>query len=160
MPSRSRSRCRRAQHRFGSGPAVPSRGISSSYLGPVVRVRSGETIPFRVENHLDEETTLHWHGMLVPSHVDGGPHNTIRARRCLVSGDYDQAAAGDDLVPSPPARRHGAASLSRPRRHDDRQRRRRPRSRPACNLWRRRSADWCCRTSASAATASSSTSRP
>jgi FtsP/CotA-like multicopper oxidase with cupredoxin domain len=57
---------------------VPSRGISASYLGPVVRVRSGDTIPFRVENRLDEETTLHWHGMLVPSNVDGGPHNTIR----------------------------------------------------------------------------------
>jgi len=39
----------KTQHRFGSGPAVPSRGISSSYLGPVVRVRSGDTIPFRVE---------------------------------------------------------------------------------------------------------------
>jgi FtsP/CotA-like multicopper oxidase with cupredoxin domain len=44
----------------------------------VVRVRTGDTIPFRVENHLDEETTLHWHGLLVPSQVDGGPHNTIR----------------------------------------------------------------------------------
>ena len=68
----------KTQHRFGSGPAVPSQGISASYLGPVVRVRSGDTIPFRVENRLDEETTLHWHGMLVPSHLDGGPHNTIR----------------------------------------------------------------------------------
>ena len=68
----------KSQHRFGSGPAVASRGISASYLGPVVRVRNGDTIPFRVENRLDEETTLHWHGMLVPSHVDGGPHNTIR----------------------------------------------------------------------------------
>ena len=43
-----------------------------------MRVRNGDTIPFRVENRLDEETTLHWHGMLVPSHVDGGPHNTIK----------------------------------------------------------------------------------
>ena len=68
----------KTQHRFGPGPAVPSQGISSSYLGPVVRVRSGDTIPFRVENNLDEETTLHWHGLLVPSHVDGGPHNTIK----------------------------------------------------------------------------------
>jgi FtsP/CotA-like multicopper oxidase with cupredoxin domain len=67
----------KAQHRFGAGAAVPARGISSSYLGPVVRVRRGETIPFRVENRLDEETTLHWHGLLVPSSVDGGPHNTI-----------------------------------------------------------------------------------
>ena len=68
----------KTQHRFGAGPAVPARGISSSYLGPVVRVRSGDTIPFRVENRLHEETTLHWHGLLVPSQVDGGPHNTIR----------------------------------------------------------------------------------
>jgi FtsP/CotA-like multicopper oxidase with cupredoxin domain len=68
----------KTQHRFGPGPAVPSRGISSSYLGPVVRVRSGDTIPFRVENNLDEETTLHWHGLLIPSHLDGGPHNTIK----------------------------------------------------------------------------------
>jgi FtsP/CotA-like multicopper oxidase with cupredoxin domain len=66
------------QHRFGLGPAVRARGISASYLGPVVRIRSGDTIPFRVENRLDEETTLHWHGLLVPSQVDGGPHNTIR----------------------------------------------------------------------------------
>lgn len=68
----------KTQHKFRSGPAVPSCGISATYLGPVVRVRSGDTVPFRVENRLDEETTLHWHGMLVPSHVDGGPHNTIR----------------------------------------------------------------------------------
>ena len=68
----------KAQHRFGSGQAVASRGISSTYLGPVVRVRSGDTVRFRVENQLDEETTLHWHGLLVPSHVDGGPHNTIK----------------------------------------------------------------------------------
>jgi FtsP/CotA-like multicopper oxidase with cupredoxin domain len=52
-------------------------GISASYLGPVVRVRTGDKIPFRVENRLAEETTLHWHGLLVPSEVDGGPHNTI-----------------------------------------------------------------------------------
>jgi FtsP/CotA-like multicopper oxidase with cupredoxin domain len=67
----------KTQHRFGAGQAVPARGISASYLGPVVRVRSEDTIAFRVENRLDEATTLHWHGLLVPSQVDGGPHNTI-----------------------------------------------------------------------------------
>jgi FtsP/CotA-like multicopper oxidase with cupredoxin domain len=66
-----------SRHRFGTGAPVASAGISSSYLGPVVRVRSGDTIPFRVENRLAEETTLHWHGLLIPSQVDGGPHNTI-----------------------------------------------------------------------------------
>ena len=46
------------RHRFGFGPAVAARGISSTYLGPVVRVRSGDTIPFHVENRLEEETTV------------------------------------------------------------------------------------------------------
>jgi FtsP/CotA-like multicopper oxidase with cupredoxin domain len=67
----------RSRHRFGSGPVVPSSGISASYLGPVVRVRSGDTVRFKVENRLDEETTLHWHGLHIPSHLDGGPHNVI-----------------------------------------------------------------------------------
>jgi FtsP/CotA-like multicopper oxidase with cupredoxin domain len=67
----------KGRHSFGARAAVASAGISSSYLGPVVRVRSGDTIPFRVENRLAEDTTLHWHGLLVPSHVDGGPHNSI-----------------------------------------------------------------------------------
>ena len=68
----------KTRHRFGTGAAVSSTGISSSYLGPVVRVRSGDTIPFHIENRLDEETTLHWHGLLIPSDMDGGPHNTIK----------------------------------------------------------------------------------
>jgi FtsP/CotA-like multicopper oxidase with cupredoxin domain len=67
----------KTRHRFGAGASVPSTGISAPHLGPVVRVRSGDTIPFRVENRLDEASTLHWHGLLVPSRVDGGPHNTI-----------------------------------------------------------------------------------
>jgi FtsP/CotA-like multicopper oxidase with cupredoxin domain len=67
----------RSRHRFGAGPAVRSSGISASYLGPAVRVRSGDTVRFRVENRLDEATTLHWHGLLIPSHLDGGPHNVI-----------------------------------------------------------------------------------
>ena len=57
---------------------MPARGISASYLGPVVRARRGSTVAFRVENRLNEETTLHWHGLWVPSHVDGGPHNAIK----------------------------------------------------------------------------------
>ena len=67
-----------SRHDFGRGQAA-SAGISASYLGPVVRVQSGDTVPFQVENRLSEDTTLHWHGLLVPSAVDGGPHNTIAA---------------------------------------------------------------------------------
>ena len=57
------------------------------------------------------------------------------------AGDHDQAAREHELVPSAPAREDCPASLLGARRHDDRQRRRRPRSRAARDLWRRRPAD-------------------
>jgi FtsP/CotA-like multicopper oxidase with cupredoxin domain len=66
-----------SRHRFNGRDLAASAGISARYLGPVVRVRTGATIPVRVANDLGEETTLHWHGLLIPSEVDGGPHNVI-----------------------------------------------------------------------------------
>src|SRR5699024_874991 len=30
-----------------------------------------------ITNDTDEETTVHWHGLLVPAHADGGPHDPI-----------------------------------------------------------------------------------
>jgi blue copper oxidase len=28
-------------------------------------------------NHLPEPTTVHWHGLIIPGEVDGGPHQPI-----------------------------------------------------------------------------------
>lgn len=69
---------RPGSHSFDGVRPAATAGISADYLAPVVRVRRGDTIRFKVENRLKEETTLHWHGLMVPSAVDGGPHNTIR----------------------------------------------------------------------------------
>lgn len=44
--------------------------------GPEIRVRQGERLRVAVENGLDEETTVHWHGMRVPNPMDGVPHLT------------------------------------------------------------------------------------
>ena len=67
---------------------------------------------------------------------------TIRSGQAqLVTRDHDQAARGNDLVPSAPAREHGPAGLFRPCRHDDRERRSRQRARYSRNLRHRRSAD-------------------
>ena len=85
------------------------------------------------------------------------PSQHDQARRGLVAGDRHQAARGDDLVPSAPAREHRAAGLFGPRRHDDRQRRCRPRPRPCRQPTASTICRSCCRTSASGATASSST---
>jgi len=32
-----------------------------------------------VENALDVDTTVHWHGLLLPGDVDGGPHQVIKS---------------------------------------------------------------------------------
>ncbi|MGH6947871.1 MAG: multicopper oxidase domain-containing protein, partial [Kiloniellales bacterium] len=44
--------------------------------GPEIRVRQGERLRVVVENRLDEETTVHWHGVRVPNPMDGVPHLT------------------------------------------------------------------------------------
>jgi FtsP/CotA-like multicopper oxidase with cupredoxin domain len=44
--------------------------------GPEIRVRQGETLRVTVDNRLDEETTVHWHGLRVPNAMDGVPQLT------------------------------------------------------------------------------------
>ena len=41
--------------------------------GPELRVRQGELVRIVVENRLDEDTTVHWHGIRLPNAMDGVP---------------------------------------------------------------------------------------
>src|SRR5712691_5041431 len=41
--------------------------------GPELRVTEGDTVRVTVKNELDEPTTVHWHGVDVPSAMDGVP---------------------------------------------------------------------------------------
>ena len=41
--------------------------------GPTLRLRQGEPVRFRVDNYLDQETTVHWHGIRLPNAMDGVP---------------------------------------------------------------------------------------
>lgn len=54
-------------------------GYNGSFLGPVIRIRKGQKVNIRTENTLDVATSFHWHGLKVPSNVDGGPHNPIKS---------------------------------------------------------------------------------
>lgn len=44
--------------------------------GPAIRAKEGELIRVTLENHLPEETTIHWHGLPVPNRMDGVPFVT------------------------------------------------------------------------------------
>jgi len=63
---------------FFKGIKTITLGYNGSFLGPTIRLRRGQTADIKVNNKLLEVTTVHWHGMLVPGDVDGGPHQIIR----------------------------------------------------------------------------------
>ncbi len=47
--------------------------INDSLPGPLLRWTEGDTISLRVENALDDDTSIHWHGILLPANMDGVP---------------------------------------------------------------------------------------
>jgi len=47
--------------------------VNGSLPGPVLRWKEGETVTLNVTNHLAHDTSIHWHGMILPSNMDGVP---------------------------------------------------------------------------------------
>lgn len=48
--------------------------INGSIPGPVLRFKEGDLARIKVKNQLDESTSIHWHGILVPPNMDGVPY--------------------------------------------------------------------------------------
>ncbi|MCF7805996.1 MAG: copper resistance system multicopper oxidase [Candidatus Marinimicrobia bacterium] len=47
--------------------------INGSIPGPVIRMTEGKEALIRVHNRLEESTSVHWHGILLPYNMDGVP---------------------------------------------------------------------------------------
>ena len=47
--------------------------VNGSLPAPTLRWREGDTVTVRVANTLGEDTSIHWHGILVPANMDGVP---------------------------------------------------------------------------------------
>ena len=56
-----------------TGRTVPAFTVNGSLPGPILRWREGDTVRIRVRNTLDETTSVHWHGLLLPANMDGVP---------------------------------------------------------------------------------------
>ena len=54
----------RSGHAFAVNGTVP---------GPLVRLRDGQNVRLHVTNNLDEDSSIHWHGLLLPFQFDGVP---------------------------------------------------------------------------------------
>lgn len=56
-----------------TGNADTLQSIPDSYLGPIIRVRTGQKVRIRFQNNLQETSNVHWHGLYVPDYADGHP---------------------------------------------------------------------------------------
>lgn len=60
------------QVNFTGAPRIATT-INGSIPGPTLRWREGDTVTLRVTNSLNEQTSIHWHGILLPFQMDGVP---------------------------------------------------------------------------------------
>jgi CopA family copper-resistance protein len=47
--------------------------INGTLPAPLLRLREGQNVRLAVTNELDEDTSIHWHGFLIPFQMDGVP---------------------------------------------------------------------------------------
>src|SRR3546814_16061217 len=72
--------------------------VNGTVPAPLIRLRAGQQVRLAVANHLDEDTSIHWHGLLLPFQFDGvpgvsfpgiRPHETfVEAFPIVQSGNY------------------------------------------------------------------------
>ena len=70
--------------------------INGGVPGPLLRWREGDEVVLRVTNALDADTSLHWHGILLPNSMDGAPRVT-----------FDGVAPGETFIYRFPIRQTG-----------------------------------------------------
>lgn len=47
--------------------------VNGSLPAPILRWKEGERVKLRVTNNLTEDSSIHWHGIVLPSTMDGSP---------------------------------------------------------------------------------------
>jgi FtsP/CotA-like multicopper oxidase with cupredoxin domain len=61
-----------------TGRHVIATGINGSSPGPTLRWREGDTVTLAVTNNLKVPSSIHWHGMRIPTAMDGVPGLSYR----------------------------------------------------------------------------------
>ncbi len=56
-----------------TGTVRTAMAINGSIPGPILRWREGDTVTLRVRNRLQQDTSIHWHGIILPANMDGVP---------------------------------------------------------------------------------------
>ena len=64
-------RAEEIDHEFAPGTQAKCWGYNGSTPGPTIEVVEGDQVRILVTNALPEHTTIHWHGIILPSGMDG-----------------------------------------------------------------------------------------
>ena len=64
-------------HLMVDGRAGHAVTINGTVPGPLLRLKQGQNVRLSVRNDLEEDTSIHWHGVLVPFQMDGVPGVTF-----------------------------------------------------------------------------------
>ncbi len=59
------------EHEFAAGMTAKCWGYNGRTPGPTIEAVEGDRVRILVTNNLPEHTTIHWHGILLPSGMDG-----------------------------------------------------------------------------------------
>ncbi|MGD1904225.1 MAG: multicopper oxidase family protein [Geitlerinemataceae cyanobacterium] len=102
-----------ASHNFLPDRATPTFAYNqTSILGPTLRLRQGDRIAIDVTNHLDEDTTTHWHGADLPAAADGGAHSLIHPGQTWTA-EFDVIQEAATLWYHPHVKYHTAEQVYR-----------------------------------------------
>ena len=61
------------------GTSTPMWLYNNTAPGPLIEFAENQRVAIRLDNHLPQETTIHWHGLPVPSDQDGNPMDPVPA---------------------------------------------------------------------------------
>lgn len=64
-----------------AGTETETFGYNGTFLGPIVKLKKGQTAHLTLKNSLEEATTFHWHGLIIKGDGDGGPHEAIEPNK-------------------------------------------------------------------------------
>lgn len=63
--------------------------VNGSFPAPILQFEEGQTVTIRVKNTLNQDTSIHWHGLILPSEMDGVPG---------ISNDFKGIKPGETFV--------------------------------------------------------------
>jgi blue copper oxidase len=67
------------QDTLASSTKVNVLGYRNGLLGPTIRVQKGTTVSVNFQNKLIDDSNVHWHGLVIPANMDGGPEQMVMA---------------------------------------------------------------------------------